>query len=46
MIEFVLEDPEYLAEPLRHERELIYTPQLELLRFDCDPGATRRFLTG
>jgi len=42
--EFVLEDPEYLTEPLRHSREMIYSPQLQFSRFNCDPEATRRFL--
>jgi hypothetical protein len=42
--EFVLEDPEYLAEPLTHRRELIYSPQMGFSEFDCDVEATRRFL--
>ena len=41
---FMLEDPEYLVEPMTHSRELIYSPHLTLSRFDCDPEATRRFL--
>ena len=44
LVEFVLEDPEYLAEPLTHNRELIYAPQMEISRFDCDLEAARRFL--
>ncbi len=43
-VEFVLEDPEYIAAPLTHARELIYSPQLELSTFDCDPESARRFL--
>ena len=43
-VEFVLEDPEYIAEPLTHSRELIYSPHLEMSQFDCDPEATRHFL--
>ena len=43
-VEFMLEDPEYLAEPLTHSRELIHSPQFELTSFDCDPEAARRFL--
>jgi len=43
-VEFLLEDPQYLAEPLRHSRELVHSPQFELLSFDCDPDAARRFL--
>jgi hypothetical protein len=44
LAEFMLEDSEYLAEPMTHSRELIYSPHLTLSRFDCDPAATRRFL--
>jgi len=43
-VEFLLEDPQYLAAPLRHSRELIHSPQFELSSFDCDPDAARRFL--
>jgi len=43
-VEFVLEDPEYIAEPLSHARELIYSPQMEISRYDCDPEAARRFV--
>lgn len=42
--EFTLEDPEYIAAPLTHARELIYSPQVDMTPFDCDPEATRRFL--
>ena len=42
--EFVLEDPEYIVQPLVHARELIYSPQLQVLRFDCDPDVTRQFV--
>ena len=42
-VEFVLEDPEFIAEPLIHSRELIYAPQIELSRYDCDPETARRF---
>jgi hypothetical protein len=44
LAEFMLEDPEYLAEPMTHSRELIYAPHLELSQFNCDLEATRRFL--
>ena len=43
-VEFMLEDPEYLAQPMTHSWELIYSPHLELTTFDCDPDATSRFL--
>ena len=44
VVEFVLEDPEYIAQPLTHRRELIYSPHLQFHRFDCDPQVTRRFV--
>jgi hypothetical protein len=43
-LEFMLEDPEYVSEPLTHTRELIYSPQMEVSRFGCDLDATKRFL--
>lgn len=43
-VEFLLEDPQYLAEPLTHTRELVYSPHLVMSRYDCDPQTTRRFL--
>jgi hypothetical protein len=44
VVDFVLEDPEYMAAPMTHSRELIYSPQMEMSRFDCDPEAARRFV--
>ena len=44
VVEFVLEDPEYIAEPMTHARELIYSLHIEIFRFDCDPQVTRRFV--
>lgn len=44
VVEFMLEDSEYIAEPMIHSRELVYSPQMKLSRFDCDLEATRRFL--
>lgn len=44
VVEFTLEDPEYLVEPLSHSRELIFSPELEINEFDCDPETTRRFV--
>ena len=43
-LEFTLEDPEYLAEPMVHGRPLIYSPHLQMFSGECDPEATRRFL--
>ena len=42
--EFVLEDPEYLTEPMSHRRQLIHSPHLEMFLSECDPEAARRFL--
>lgn len=44
-LEFTLEDPEYLAEPMVHSRELMYSPHLEMYSGECDPEATSRFVT-
>ncbi len=43
-LEFMLEDPEYIAEPMTHSRELIYSPNMPQFRFDCDPNSTGRFV--
>jgi hypothetical protein len=43
-LEFILDDPEYLTEPLVHSRQLIYSPHLEMLHGDCDEESTSRFL--
>jgi len=43
-LEFFLEDPEYLAEPMTHARELVYSPHMQRFQFNCDPEATSRFL--
>lgn len=44
MVEFTLEDPEFMAAPLHHSRELIYSPNMELTSFDCDEASTSRFV--
>lgn len=46
LVEFVLEDPEYMLDPLVHRRELIYSPDVEMVRFDCNQESTQRFLPG
>jgi len=43
-VDFMLEDPEFLAQPLHHSRELIYSPELSISEFNCDPETTRRFV--
>ena len=44
VVEFMLEYPEFIAEPMTHTRELIYSPHMEMSRFDCDTESTRRFV--
>jgi len=44
VVGFVLEDPEYLAEPFRYRREFVYSPAADMSPFNCDPEATRRFV--
>ena len=44
VVDFMLEDSEFLATPMTHSRELIFTPQMEVSRFDCDLEAARRFV--
>ncbi|MDG2087580.1 MAG: DUF6152 family protein [Arenicellaceae bacterium] len=43
-MEFILEDPEYLSEPMIHSRNLIYSPHLKMYSGGCDPESTKRFL--
>jgi hypothetical protein len=42
-IEFMLEDPEYLAEPFTADLALHYSPHLELIGIPCDPEIATRF---
>jgi hypothetical protein len=43
LIELVLEDPEFLAEPFTINMEWDYAPSLELIRFGCETEQARRF---
>ncbi len=43
LIEFVLEDPEYLAEPFFGAVEWYYAPHFEMLGFGCNPEVSRRY---
>jgi len=43
VIDFVLEDPEYLAEPFTGTANWYYAPHFEMLGFGCDPENARRF---
>jgi hypothetical protein len=44
-VEFMLEDPEFIAAPMTHSRELVYVPDADMSPFNCDLDSTRRFLT-
>ena len=44
IVEFTLEDPEYIVGSMVHSRELVYSPQMSMTRFDCNPDVTRRFV--
>ena len=37
LIDVLLEDPEYLAEPFGGQTTLVYSPHLELYSYDCNP---------
>lgn len=43
LVSFVVEDPDYLAEPFTSNTEWDYAPTLQLLRFGCEPEQARRF---
>lgn len=43
-LEFMLEDPEYLAEPMVHRRPLMYSPHMEMFTGKCDLESTSRFI--
>lgn len=42
LIDFRVEDPEYLAEPFAGTAEWVYMPELEMIGIDCDPDVSRR----
>lgn len=44
-LEFTLYDPEYMAEPMVHSRQLMYSPHMQMYPGECDPESTRRFLS-
>lgn len=43
-LDFVVEDPEFMASPIRHARELIYSPHVVPEPYNCDPEAASMFL--
>lgn len=42
--EFMLEDPEFIAESFTNRKNLYFSPHLEMLATDCDINNTSRFL--
>jgi hypothetical protein len=44
-VEFMLEDPEFIAAPMTYSRELVFTPDADMSPFNCDLESTRRFLS-
>jgi hypothetical protein len=42
-VEFLLEDPDYLAQPLAGSIEWIYRPDLEFFEFNCDPAVSSQY---
>ena len=45
-LEFTLDDPEFMAEPMVHSRQLNYSPHMQMFPGECDPEATSRFVEG
>jgi len=42
IVDVLLEDPDYLAEPFSGRKELLYSPHLQLYRYDCSPALSRQ----
>ncbi len=42
LIDFLVEDPDYLAEPFAGTMEWDYAPNLEFIGIDCDPEVSTR----
>ena len=45
-LEFILDDPEFMAESMVHSRQLNYSPHMQMFPGECDPEATSRFVEG
>jgi hypothetical protein len=43
-VEFLLEDPEFIVGSLNDKREMIYSPHIEIVPFDCDMESASQFL--
>jgi hypothetical protein len=44
LIDILMDDSEYMAEPIKSDLVWHYSPHLNLLKFDCDPGVAQQFL--
>ncbi|HSG65835.1 MAG TPA: hypothetical protein VLD39_12580, partial [Gammaproteobacteria bacterium] len=44
-LDYVLEDPEYLAEPVAHTAIWRYSPQMERVPYSCDREVAGRYLS-
>ncbi|MDH3441443.1 MAG: DUF6152 family protein [Gammaproteobacteria bacterium] len=42
-VDVVVEDPEYMAEPMSLQIPLVYAPDLEIQNFECDPEIAMRY---
>lgn len=42
LVDITVEDPEFLAEPYNGHTEMVYTPELQLHRYDCVPEFSRQ----
>lgn len=46
LVEYVLEDPDYLSRPVADRFEWQYAPQMNFNPYSCDPEVARRYLRG
>lgn len=44
IVDLLVEDPEFLAEPFAGRLDWQYSPHLEMLTFECDPEVSSRFV--
>lgn len=42
LVDIYVEDPEFLVEPFEGRTEMVYAPNLELFRYNCDPVLSRQ----
>ena len=43
-VEFMLDDPEFIVGSLKGNRQMTYSPHIEIVPFDCDPESAMQFL--